>query len=81
MKTVILRQAIVKQPASIEHQAPVERALVDLKIEAAKLKLMDGTEVQRILDNVLGSGLVHLTVLLGYTEAKREGFESGEIAN
>ena len=75
-KTVILRPSIVKQPASVEHQAPIEKVLVDLKIEAASLKLMDRTEVQRIIDNVLGSGLLQLPVLLGYAETKREVFES-----
>jgi hypothetical protein len=80
-KTVILRPAIVKQPASTEHQAPIEKVLVDLKIEAARLNLMDTTEVQRIIDNVLSSGLVQLPVLLGYAEAKREVFESGEITH
>jgi len=80
-KTVILRPAIVKQPASTEHQASIEKVLVDLKIEAARLKLMDATEVQRIIDNVLGSGLLQLPVLLGYAEAKREVFESGEITH
>jgi hypothetical protein len=80
-KTVILRPAIVKQPASTEHQAPIEKVLVDLKIEAARLKLMDATEVQRIIDNVLGSGLLQIPVLLGYAEAKREVFESGEITH
>jgi hypothetical protein len=58
-----LRPAIVKQPASTEHQAPIEKVLVDLKIGAARLNLMDTTEVQRIIDNVLSSGLVQLPVL------------------
>lgn len=45
------------------------------------MKFMDGTEVQRIIDNALGSGLVQITVLLGYAESKREAFESGEITH
>ncbi len=80
-KTGILRPAVVKQPASTGHQAPIEKVLVDLKIESARLKLMDWTEVQRIIDNILRSGLLQLPVLLGYAEAKREVFESGEITN
>lgn len=78
---MILRPSIVKRPASAEHQAPIGKVLVDLKSEAARLKSMDGTEVQRIIDNGLGSGLAQLTVLLGYTEAKREVFESGEMTH
>jgi len=80
-KTVVLRPAIVKQPPSQYHLAPIEKVLVDLKIEADKLQLMDTAEVQRILENVLGSGLLQLPVLLRYAEAKGEKIESGEITH
>lgn len=80
-KTVILRPAIVKQPPDKDHLAPIEKVLVDLKIEAAKLKLMDDSEFQRILDTVLRSGLLQLAVLLGYAEVKRVKIESAEIAH
>lgn len=80
-KTVIMRPSIVKQPLSTNHLAPIEKVLVDLKVEAERLQLMDTAEVQRILDNVLGSGLLQLAVLLGYAEAKREKLESGEITH
>jgi hypothetical protein len=61
--------------------APIEKALVDLLIEASKLQLMDTSEYQRILDNALGSGLMQLTFLLGYAETKRENIESKEITH
>lgn len=80
-KTVILRPAISKQPKATDHVAPIEKALIDLKVEAHKLQLLDEAEVQRIIDNVLGAGLVQLSVLIGYSEAKREIFESAEITN
>lgn len=80
-RTVILRPSIQKQPESNDQIAPIEKALIDLKIEASKLHLMDSTEVQRIIDAVLGSGLLQLTVLLGYSEAKREKIESAELAH
>lgn len=80
-KTVILRPSIVKQPECIDHVAPIEKALVDLIIEASKLRLMDAAEVQRILDNALGAGLIQLTVLFGYSETKREKIESKEITH
>lgn len=79
-KTVILRPAILKQPECKDHAAPIEKALVDLLNEAPKLLLMDQAEVQRILDNVLNSGLLQLTVLLGYAETKREKIESKGLA-
>lgn len=80
-KTVVLRPAIVKQPPSQNHLAPIEKVLVDLKVEADKLKLMDTAEVQRIIDTVLGAGLLQLAVLLGYAEVKREKIGSGEITH
>jgi hypothetical protein len=80
-KTVVLRPSIVKQPECKYLVAPIEKALVDLVIEASKLQLMDATEVQRIIDNALGSGLMQLPVLFGYAETKREKIESKEITH
>lgn len=77
--TVVLRPSIAKQPTCNAHVAPIEKALVDLIIEADKLQLMDQSEVQRILDNALGAGLLKLPVLLGYAETKRVHIESKEI--
>jgi hypothetical protein len=80
-KTVVLRPSIAKQPECKGHVAPIEKALVDLVIESSKLQLMDTSEVQRIMDNALGSGLMQLPVLLGYAETKREKIESKEITH
>lgn len=80
-KTVILRPSISKQPESTNHAASIEKALVDLSIESHKLQIIDGPEVQRIIDTVLGAGLIQLSVLLGYSEEKREIIESGEITH
>lgn len=80
-RTVILRPSIQKQPESNDQITPIEKALVDLKIEASKLHLMDSTEVQRIIDAVLGSGLLQVTALLGYSEVKREKIESAELTH
>lgn len=80
-RAVVLRSAIVKQPPSQNHLAPIEKVLVDLKVEAEKLKLMDTAEVQRIIDTVLGAGLLQLAVLFGYAEVKRQKIESGEITH
>jgi hypothetical protein len=80
-KTVVLRPSIVKQPECKDHVAPIEKALVDLMVEASKLQLMDTSEYQRILDNALGSGFMQLTVLFGYAETKREKLESKGITH
>lgn len=80
-KTVVLRPSIVKQPESKDHVAPIEKALVDLLLEAPKLLLMDPAEVQRILDSVLGAGLLQLSVMLGYFEARKQKIQSQEITH
>jgi hypothetical protein len=78
-KTVILRPAISKQPESTDHAAPIEKALVDLSVESEKLQLLDSSEAQRIIDEVLGAGLLQASALLGYADSKREKFESREL--
>lgn len=78
-KTVILRPAISKQPESTDHAAPIEKALVDLSVESEKLQLLDSSEAQRIIDEVLGAGLLQASILLSYAELKREKFESREL--
>jgi hypothetical protein len=78
-KTIVLRPTKTDQPHIKEHAAAIEKALVDLVIEANKLKLMDSTEVQRIIDTALGSGLLQLTVLFGYAEDLKKKIESKEI--
>lgn len=80
-RTVILRPSIQKQPEGNDQTAPIEKALIDLKIEASRLHLMDATEVQRIIDAVLSSGLLQVTALLGYSEVKREKIESAELTH
>lgn len=80
-RTVVLRPAIVKQPETKDHVAPIEKALVDLVIEAQKLKLLDTPEVQRIIDTALGAGLLQLAVLLAYADEKREKFDSQEVTH
>lgn len=80
-KTVVLRPAISKQPESVDHVVPIEKALVDLIVEAPKVQLMDTAEVQRILDTVLGAGLLQLPVMLGYIEVRKQVIQSQEITH
>ena len=79
--TVVLRPSISKQPESINNVASIEKALVDLVVESHKLQLLDSSEVQRIIDNILCAGLLHVSVLLGYAELKREKLESKEMTH
>jgi uncharacterized protein DUF6577 len=80
-KTVILRPSTSKQPESTNHAASIEKALVDLSVESHKLQIIAGPEVQRIIDTVLGAGLIQLSVLFGYSEIKRETIESEEATH
>jgi hypothetical protein len=43
--------------------------------------MMDVSEVQRIIDSVLSSGLLQVSVLLGYSEVKREKLGSAELTH
>lgn len=70
-KTVVLRPALAKQPDGGDPCAPVEKLLVDLLVEAPKLKLMDESEVQRVIENVCTAGRVQASVLLGYARSRR----------
>ena len=80
-KTVVLRPAIGKQPAGIGHEAPIEKALVDLMVEASKLQLMDFGEAKRILDAVLHAGIIQLPVIIGYSEIRGINLTSQEITH
>ena len=71
-KTVILRPTKSRQPKGNGHVASIEKALVDLVIEAERRQLMDSAEVQRIIDSTLASGLLQLTDLLGYGERSKQ---------
>jgi hypothetical protein len=78
-KTIILRPTKNDQPHAKQHVAAIEKALVDLVIEANKLKLMDAAEVKRIIDTALSSGLLQITVLFGYAEDLKKKIDSKEI--
>jgi len=78
-KTVVLRPAISKQPESKDHVASIEKALVDLMIEAPRLQLMDSSEVQRIVDTCLQAGLLQVSDLLTYAARRRQHIESFSI--
>lgn len=80
-KTVILRPSISKQPIGNNHVAPIEKALVDLMVEASKLQLMDVGEAQLIVDNVFRAGIVQVAVMIGYSEIRGINLTSQEITH
>jgi hypothetical protein len=78
-KTVVLRPTISKQPTGKKNEAPIEKALVDLLIEASKIQLMDFAEAQRIFDAILRAGRIQVPVLLGYSVIRGINLKSKEI--
>lgn len=80
-KSVVLRPAISKQPEGTNHVASIEKALVDLIVEAPRLQLMDPAEAQRILDTCLQSGLLQLPVLMTYSKRRAHQVNSSQITN
>jgi len=71
--------AISKQPEGTNHVASIEKALVDLMVEAPRLQLIDPAEAQRILDTCLQSGLLQLPVLITYSERRAQQIASAQI--
>lgn len=80
-KTVILRPSISKQPVGDNHEALIEKVLVDLMVEAPKLQLMDVGEAQLILDNVFRAGIVQVALMIGYSEIRGISLTSQEITH
>ena len=72
-KTVVLRPTLSKQPEGEGGAAPIEKLLVDLLAEAARLRLMDASEAQTVIANVAQAGRIPVAALLGY--AKRRSLE------
>lgn len=72
-KTVVLRPALSKQPEGEGGAAPIEKLLVDLLAEAARLRLMDASEAQTVIANVAQAGRIPVAALLGY--ARRRSLE------
>lgn len=65
-KTVVLRPSLSKQPEGKDDAAPMEKLLVDLLVEASKLRLMDESEAQRVIANVAEAGRIQAAALLAY---------------
>ena len=69
-KMVVLRPARSKQPEREGHQAPIEKILVDLVEESAEVSLMDASEAQGVITNVLASYLLQIAALQSYAERR-----------
>ncbi len=69
-KMVVLRPARSKQPEGESHQAPIEKILVDLIEEAADTSLMDSSEAQAVVEDILNRYLLQVAALQSYAERR-----------
>lgn len=77
--TVVIRPNISKQPKAKNHLAPVEKVMVDLIAEVSPLYLMDISEAQLVVENILSGGLIQVPDFIGYLERRKLRFTSKEI--
>jgi len=75
-KTVVLRPTISKQPEGKNHQAPMEKILVDLLVEVPRLSLMDDQEATTLARSILGRYLLQVSTLQSYAERRGLKIES-----
>jgi hypothetical protein len=68
--SVILRHAISKQPKAKKHQAPIEKILVDLLVEAPKIGLMDDGEAKATVQEIVGRYLIQVSIFQSYAERR-----------
>jgi hypothetical protein len=80
-KMVVLRPNRSKQPEGGGHQAPIEKILVDLVEEAGDSALMDASESQGVIENVLHRYLLQLATLQSYAERRGVKLKALEAIN
>jgi hypothetical protein len=70
-KAVILRPALSKQPEGQDHQAPPEKVLVDLVVEADDANLMDADEARLVFASAAMAGRINISAADGYASRRR----------
>lgn len=70
-KMVVLRPTLTKQPPVEGRQAPIEKILVDLLVEAPRLALMDTSEAESVLRTILERNLVQVATLKTYADLRK----------
>lgn len=80
--TVVIRTGHIDEAKIWNHAAPIEKILVDLLNETARLKLMELSEAQGVVDRVTRSGRISMGYLLNYAKRQRinlSGIESNQL--
>lgn len=69
------------QPPAEGRQAPIEKILVDLIVEAPLLALMDSSEAQAVVQDVLAVHLANIAALQRYADSRRVTISAIEAIN
>ena len=67
--TFVLRPSITEEPVD-GHWATIEKILVDLYLEANRVKLVSLTEYDRILNNIISDARINIARLLRYAKRR-----------
>jgi hypothetical protein len=70
-KMVVLRPTLTKQPPSHGRQDSVEKVLVDLVAETQRLSLMDQTEAEGVVREILSRHLVQVAEMQSYAKFRK----------
>ena len=70
-KMVVLRPALTKQPPSQGRQDSLEKVLVDLVAETQRLPLMDQSEAESVVREILSRYLVQLAEMQSYAKFRK----------
>jgi hypothetical protein len=70
-KMVVLRPTLTKQPASQGRQDAIEKVLVDLVAETQRLSLMDQTEAEGAVREILSRHLVRMAEIQSYAKFRK----------
>lgn len=70
-KMVVLRPAMSKQPPGDGRQATIEKILVDLVVEAQRLSLMDQSEAEGVVREILSRHLLQIAEMQSYAKLRK----------
>lgn len=70
-RSVILRPAISRQPASVDHLAAPEKVLVDLQVETDAAMLMDRAEALSVCYKAASSCILNIAEVISYAKRRR----------
>jgi hypothetical protein len=68
--SIVIRPRITREPVE-GYYAAIEKILIDLFIEKDRLQLMDGSEYQQILHNLISSQRINMGRSLEYAERRK----------